>query len=506
MSGSLSSVSSFSSADYPNGETRSDDTAPKRSFADFPKEVQARIVGMCEEQDHRFRKWLKRLEKDKPKEAKQLKKTLSARKAWYGRSVGALFEVSKDVSALAAQYRFSKLKSSKVDLTFKCSVATSHLRHFRRLTLDGSGTSSVHDTLPFVPHLRNLVKLALHGNGLYELFNRLDLRLDPSEFHSLPSFYAAAVFPKLDNVRQLRADWVYMRDLLPFAQLYSPSLRSLSLNFPQYDLHSYILGLGEVLSAAPQLEELRLTYTDQRNIASAFNLSAVTPSFPPPLQSLNITTGFLHVSHLGFASVFSSSLEALSLTARYAGQAPPAFAAVLFSGEAFPSIRSLTLGGNEALMRDTMASATSRHFPVLEAIELDFLRGGNWDNVLSHFDPSVFPSLQRLRMPGLENLEPTIASRVVAFASQHDLHLDAPFPSPAPTPSPSPASSASDSFVPAAPVPLTDASRLRKTLAWIGSEVDEAEKDGNSARLSQISESLRDLDLQRQAEEAWAKS
>ncbi|GAA6032810.1 hypothetical protein JCM8097_000806 [Rhodosporidiobolus ruineniae] len=478
-----------------------------RGFSDLPNNIQARIVQLCAEQDGRFREWVKG--------QAEVSCELERNKSWYGRSLSALFQVSKKLSSLAAPHVYLVLKTSKVDLRFKCLVAPTRLAFFEELHLDSGQNDSSVALLPYLPHLSAIRKLVVTKYALDHLWAKSYVTLD-WQWHSPPSAQlAASAFSCLRNLVEIeaadiRTGNVSLLSLAPFARNNSETLRILDLSF---DYAGPLVGLGDVLRAAPNLTDLTLTCTGDLLTGSPFNPGSPPLSWyggsPPPLQNLSITAEYTHSSQMQFAGLFRRTLERLSLKSQADEQ--------LFFGlndksdtevhliQAFERLSTLALSGDFSLTRDVSKMVEPEWFPSLRNLELDIHHVPSWSSANSPLTSfQSFPELVNVLIKGVAPSDKEAVFEISALAEANDWDLRfLPLESSGRAIHSSSSDSSSDSESSTTPRAPPDIDGMRKTLEFAMSELEGNE---DSTQLRRFEAILGPLEAYRLAKEAWMQA
>ncbi|GAA6032809.1 hypothetical protein JCM8097_000805 [Rhodosporidiobolus ruineniae] len=484
---------------------------PPRNLGDLPTELKAHIVELCAEQDEAFREWVKR----RSTVAVELKKTTS----WSGRSIAALFQVSKEFSALAAPHHFEVLRASKIDLRFECAVAPRRIHVFDELHLDARRAPISFDLLPYLPQLRDVRKLVVGKYALQTLWCSTVVTFETLPHQTAEAQYAIAGFRWLRSLEEIevpsvKAHYINLSSLLPFAQLNKDTLRSLILTFSDASYPTALAGLAGLLNAALNLSLLKISCTAQVYGGAPFDLSAVKNELTaaPPLTELYLCPVFLNTSLFAFASSFSATLEQLTLHGR-ATTAPLTYVQPRFTVEHFPRVTTLSIRGYANLVCTTLASVTSSIFPSLTTLNVNLDQCTTWRRTdgggpLSSFQ--TFPSLKTLSIDKSTKYSSTKLATVREICAQAGWDLAG-----APSSSPS-SSSSSPSSTP--PLPLRSqtnrqADKIRATLAYAEQAVTKAEGGADSAGLERIRAVLQPLEaeketreLQMRADRAWERA
>ncbi|GAA6032798.1 hypothetical protein JCM8097_000794 [Rhodosporidiobolus ruineniae] len=473
---------------------------PPRSLGDLPPELKTRIVELCAEQDERFREWLK----GKSGLALELKRTQSA----HGGSVSALFRTSREFSAIAAPHLFQVLKTSKVNLCFKCTVGLRRLHLFHVLHLDSAHSEYAADIFPYLPQLVKVRKLIVAKHSLDILWDYSTVTLACRVHDSPTAQYASAAFRCLRNLAEIdalsiRTTYISFRSLIPFVQNNQHSLRRLHLTVS--DIVSFSGGLAELLAAAPALNDLELTSTGDLYDNRPLDLGPVQRSLTaiPPLTKLSLSVRFFHSSHVVFASYIAGSLVHLVLQATSTDSEYSAvFQQPKFTSQRLHNLTHLTLSGEDALVCQTLASLKPRHLPKLESLELDLQNVGEWSceaGPLSTFES--FPSLSSITIRDFDSLNDDDVAAVKHSCSENgwqlegikrEVELDG--------------SSPVEAFVDTYLWPTPKADKIRTTLDYVQRELEKAEEGANSARLERLRTVLAPLEMERQASEAWRRA
>jgi hypothetical protein len=485
-------------------------SSSSRSMNDLPVELKNTIVKLCAEQDERFSEWAVTQTGTTAAELKRKDRT-------HGRSISMLFQVDRQFCLLTAPFLFKVrlpsllhltasftvfsqvLKSSKIDLRFKCCVAPARLNLFKILELDGRST----DILPYLPCLQRVEKLVLFKTGL-EIFGYRPITpfanatLGGAAGSTMPATYAAIGLRALKNISTISSQCVDTDSLSPFIQNSSASLRTLELNVSQ-PVSPYSLGRG--LSQATNLESLSLISTNDSLYDRVFDLSSVQHSLTstPSLQSLTITAHFLHSSHFPFAALFSSTLLQLELNATYAfGDEDGLLSQPQPGTNVFPLVTTLSITGHDDLLFDTIASIdANKHFPSLAHLELKLLGVIEWypdESPLSPFRSALH--LETLKIPNFAELPAFPRRDIKAFCSELGVVLEQGPTGPDAFPS-------TPDAIWRAGSSTSNANGIRKTLEYIGKEIEKAQEQEDNAMLRRIQGFLKVLEVERVAGEVW---
>ncbi|GAA5887591.1 hypothetical protein JCM6882_001463 [Rhodosporidiobolus microsporus] len=475
----------------------SDVPIPRCGMSDLTTEIKARIVKMCAEQDEHFKRWVS----SKTSLVADLKK----HGIMHGRSVGALFRVSKEFSTLAAPHIFKVLKASKVDLRFQYSVAKLRLPLFSELDLDDSGEA----VLPILAQLSGLKTLKLKEDVLDAWWGGEIPSLDFSAHASASGQFAAMSFASLTKISEL---WVKKSNASQYMQLlpaFSQVLRVLRVCSSDYYGFPADVNLSAVLSSLNNLEELHLHQKRKYAESSIVNLDVVTQALTaiPPLRRLSLTFSLLHSSHLTFAEKFSSTLEVLSLDST-AERAPRntnnPFVQPVFTTEVFPSLLTFIFVGYHAVSAATLASFQPRHAPALERLGLILHDVPTWSDdasPLANF--RGFPHLTSLMTANVDPLPVPALEAIAKFCRDNDLELGNAYDEAVPIRKPSEAADKADKTDESSSSESPVYKRLIRTLDYLEATAKKAQERDDLAKLNRLTEALKGLELQRQAEEAW---
>ncbi|GAA5972312.1 hypothetical protein JCM11641_002402 [Rhodosporidiobolus odoratus] len=447
----------------------SNSAAQRRSLNDLPVELKAKIVQIISSAESK------------------------AFRAMQGRTISALFRVSKQYSALAAPHLFQKLKTSAMDVHFKCTIAKSRLPLFAELRVDTTGQASPVDIIALLPSLRSLRSLDLNYAVLQNLFGG-PFTLDPPQSAGL-AHYAASAFKSLRIVklRHFECDFVHTAELI---ELWSNSLRTVKLRTIDF---AGLARLGVALSRARGLKDLCLNVDSGEEEPNGFDISPLQLTTGIPPRKLKLKGCLLHISNLSFAHTFSASLTSLNLdlTCPDDNDIVP-FAQPVFTVEVFPHVVTLVLKAEcYILFKDTFASIRATHFPGLISLTLTFPDLADWtsdSSPLVVFPFPSFPALEHLVIKGLSRHGSPTVDYVQRFCRDRDLCLggDALLDSSSAT-----LDAAADGGVPSSTV-----ASLHSTLQHAASEIETAQARGDGEALAHWRKLLKPLEVERVAAEA----
>ncbi|GAA5887621.1 hypothetical protein JCM6882_001473 [Rhodosporidiobolus microsporus] len=478
-----------------------DPQAPRCGMNDLPTEVKARIVELCAEQDEQFKRWLS--------SKTSLVADLNKHNMMHGRSVGALFQVSKEFSTLAAPHLFKVLKVSAVDFRFQYSIAKTRLPLFSELDFDSGGRTSAMQILPYISRMTGVKVLKLKEVLLRGYWESDVPSVDFSRHKSTSAQFAAMSFASLTRITEL---WVedlstsrYSRLLPPFRQ----NLRILRVLYTDYHRSLSDGTFGAVLSSMPNLEELCIHQAHVYTVAQTTDLSPVTQALTmiPHLRRLFLTFTFLHSSHLTFAKTFSSTLERLGLNSNsdlksYPHRTP--FVQPRFTTEVFPVLTSFVFKGEHAASGGTLASLKPRNTPALKRLELRLRDVPTWSgdaSPLANFTP--FPHLASLKLVNFDLLPVPALKAIAKFCRNNDIELRNSSDEAVPIRKPSETADKADKTDESSPSESPVCKRLIRTLDYLEATAKKAQERDDLATLNRLTEALKGLELQRQAEEAW---
>ncbi|GAA5887644.1 hypothetical protein JCM6882_001480 [Rhodosporidiobolus microsporus] len=453
---------------------------------DLPTEVKARIVELCAEQDERFKRELANASLLRPKYG-------APGHDVYGRSIRALFQVSKEFSGLAAPHVFQVLRASKTDVHFKCGIASSssRLSFFREAHFDVGNPDSLSNLVGVLPRLTGLSKLVWNSTAINALWDYGPFSLSENEYASPAAQYACSALRRLEGIEELHFKTTVLTVVLPFAQAYQ-TLRVLRLEISQYGQHS-ANGLEAALQAAKNLAEFHLTaigdYPPSRSLPNLANLTLATP---PPIRQLSLSANFLSSDWAAFSELFSSTLQSLSFEATYAADYSD-YPQPKFTSQVFPKITRLSLKGPESLTYETLDSIEPRMFPALEAVELNFSFVADWGGDDSPLVPFInFPVLRTLSIPTLHTLPAYSVDDIETFCVENGLTLQG-------------SSSVAARILPrSAKDSAADlAAGVRATLPYLEKQVTEAEEQEDLEALKRIKASLSAVEAERVTQRIW---
>ncbi|GAA6032843.1 hypothetical protein JCM8097_000824 [Rhodosporidiobolus ruineniae] len=366
-----------------------DDLSPSCNLCDLPAELKARIVELCADQDERFKEWVK----SRPNVGAELKQ----KQTWHGRSVSALFRVSKEFNTHAAPYLFRVLKASKFDLRLKCADPT--LRHllFRELNLDSAELGKLTDIIAILPQLVGVKKLVISDKALRQLWGGEDVTFDELSLTALTAQYSAAMFKRLCHLEEISTTDVSLQKLSPFVVNSASTLRILRLIVPVHAIQWF--SLGEILSSSTALQELNIDFKGDRTSSLSPDLALLRPylSTTPPLRTLFLSSDFLNSSCFDFCTSFSSTLEHLSLTTT-GGFGRGIYSGPQLTTHTFPHVTHFALEDYSYTLR-TLQSIRPSHFPSLAKLTFSVVDLEDWEETpfpLRALNLSSFPTLTTL--------------------------------------------------------------------------------------------------------------
>ncbi|GAA5916798.1 hypothetical protein JCM6882_004171 [Rhodosporidiobolus microsporus] len=458
---------------------------PRCGMSSLPTEVKARIVELCAEQDERFKVELAKAGRPMPKYDSR------GRSAQQGRSLRALFEVSKQFSELAAPFPFQALKASKLDITFKCLVRR-RLDLFKELHLDTHDLNKLIDVVSVLPNLIDLRSLHMGFYAIRKLWLSSKVTMEPLIASGSTAQYAAAAFSSLTSVTELHCESIMVSSIESFLSAYQ-TLTVLNVRFNRTLVADDDDVLLDALALAPNLRRLVVLVEGDYAPWPLFDIWPVNATRRAPVRELSITIPLLHHNLFDFAASFSATLEQLSFSTTYPppSSMPPS---PIFTNQVFLHVKRFFLSGYEMVVNGALASLTPKVFPSLTQIDLDLFCVDTWEGPASPLMRfSSFPLLSTVRIPKLRNNSPDSVSFIERFCAENGLTLE--------TDSPSLASSfcppASGNSIP------RRAEDIRTTLAHLEDKVDKAEKDGDVYRLDQIMTTLATVEQERVTEKVW---
>ncbi|GAA5887726.1 hypothetical protein JCM6882_001511 [Rhodosporidiobolus microsporus] len=470
---------------------------PRRTINDLPTELKQRIVELCAEQDEWYKQWLAALKEQNGIGAEVDVVKLRKGNALLGHSVNALFQVSRLFSAPAAPYVFQVLSSTRMDVHFRCLIAATRLPLFTTLRIAGGDLTEPIVALPQLTNLKTLI-----FEDIFAADGYLGTPSQPSPHRPIAA-YAATAFKKIRGLSTLIIHNVHLPFFAELFPLWSGSLSKLDITYA-FDYLDELEKLGPTVSAATQLEELRLSvkYDDEDEQADISPLHQSITSFPP-VQRLSLTSQFPHASHLSFAHSFSSTLLHLSLSATIDAEGEPFFFNYpRFTTEVFPHVATLSVAGEYNAVRQPLASMERRHFPSLDTLTLNLTFVDNWRTALSFLEG--FPGLATLALPNFSRFPPEERAVIRAVAAEHGVALHANvelgnFPQLA---APTVNAALEDT---AEPTLASKCAAVQATLDFVGARLASARETGDEEFVKKATTALRELELERAAGEVWSK-
>ncbi|GAA6004278.1 hypothetical protein JCM10207_000647 [Rhodosporidiobolus poonsookiae] len=470
---------------------------------DLPTEIKARIVEICAEQDERYAAWEEQLRK-----GGRMTYTDKARRssgARVKRTVGALFEVSKEWAALAAPALFKVLKASKIDFAFKSLVAPKYLHFFRELLFDVEQQAKLEDLLVVIPQLGKITKLVIKRRAVDSIWQYGTVSFSgPFSYYSPIAAFAGPAFRRLLNsnsVVELDFGDINCIAMSPFLLAAQVSLKTLDLQLNRNNWNE-VGHLGQALSATKHLRTLNITAHEAYPRQSTFDAGPLTAAFTsfPSLEQLSLSTQYPHASHLALASNFKATLSRLSLH-----YLPPSWQDVVYSpyiveqgnftSEAFPRVSTFAFSGHVTWCCKTLASIKPRHFPSLTTLELEIEGADDFAGTKASFlyPFASFSSLVSVRVVNLTHLAPGALESLELFCDEHGIALEG---------------SPQLALPPTATVATTTtvrglAQRARKTLDFLEARIEEAQAADERSKLSRIQTKLQPFEEERLVAELW---
>ncbi|GAA5887638.1 hypothetical protein JCM6882_001478 [Rhodosporidiobolus microsporus] len=474
----------------------------------LPIEVKQRIVELCAEQDERFRKWHKWAVKN-GRAAPATKKGKSTQSnGMCGRSVGALFRVSKKFSVLAAPHLFKELKASAMNIHFKFAVSESRFPLFSSLDLDSADINVLSDLVAVLPKLSGLRFITIRDVAHRKLWLNKPFTPGSDAVPSSRAEYATAAFARLAHVVRVRLLLYQLSSSIPFLQVWSSSLRNVNVQIAAHRLASSD-ELATALSAIVHLDRLKLKIVDDDQSGVVSNLDPLLQRLTshPPLRALSISANFLHSSHLSFAAHFAPSLKRLSLSSVIHHDADGTTVPITqphFATEVFPSVTYLSLTGHCHYVHDTLTSIERRHFPALVTFSLELHNDGMDTAAIDSLRWRIprGPNPLTLVVPGLETFTEERLTKLRRDCDEAGLELVGGAPVNCQP-------SFSSTFAPN--LPKDDEtmglrkSSLAETLSFAQEQLAEAVEAEDWTSVGQLEEALRPLEYKKLAAAAWRK-
>ncbi|GAA5887689.1 hypothetical protein JCM6882_001497 [Rhodosporidiobolus microsporus] len=454
---------------------------PRCGMNDLPTEIKARIVELCAQQDERFKVELAKAGRPMPKSESR------GRPAQQGRSLRALFRVSREFSLLAAPYLFQAL-----DITFKCLVRRrSNL--FKELRLDDLDMTKLTDVVGVLPSLSRLQVMHLDRQAVDRLWNYQSISLNPLSLSHATAQYAAYAFGHLEGISKLECDSLSVTSLTALTSRYE-ALTVLDLKFDSSFGDEGML--ADALSGARSLVALAVTTSGEYGPRAVFDTTPAHQQAMPSLRKLSISTAFLHPNHLTFAACFAATLGDLSFSVWYGYEDGSPFPLPAFSLTAFPSLTRFSLSGFDGLTNSALNSITPKLFPALAFVELDSSHIADCD-LADDFPLASLASLPRLTTLHLLNLDSLSTEALAAlkdFCAENGLNVQV--DPPAIDPREPPASGMKT-------VSSWRAKSIRTTLVYLEEQVAKAEAAGSGRDFLRIENSLAAVESTRVTDKIW---
>ncbi|BGP52243.1 hypothetical protein JCM10450v2_008214 [Rhodotorula kratochvilovae] len=339
--------------------------SPRVTLDNLPTEVKIRIAELCAEQDERFEEWTAAVEDMDDTEG-----LLDRVQAHHGRTLGALFCLSKEWSDIVAPLRFQVLKVSRTDeVEFQFWISYTRIHFFTTLILDEASPAIFDSFLP--------------------IFSRLCVKsvdIEPPFFNH--SFSNVAVAQRSIS-SELGLSLPRRLGMQAFRRLIS-TVASLTLRFEGEELIKSVLQHTSDTLAALRLD-LSATKT---SVTAAVRLIARLPSLTtlqldldassrlpidpstlraldlPNLGKITMTRAESFEDAVAFAALFSRSVRAIHIEV--------SGSSVVTNSEredmhaiVFGQLSSLTLVGREDALEPFAPFLTPHSFPALRILHIE---------------------------------------------------------------------------------------------------------------------------------------
>ncbi|BGO89772.1 hypothetical protein NBRC10512_004424 [Rhodotorula toruloides] len=291
---------------------------PRVTIDALPTEVKTRIVEFCHEQDERMRRWIECLSEfdlSWPQYKSVRQKTMRDHPS----TVGVLFGMSKTWSAIAAPFRFRTLSASKMESSvFSHFVGPRQSQHFSTLRLDTCQNYPVITALLPSLNLSNITDLAIDGAWYTASIDPYG-DFDPSSIlvGQLNDYAALPVAALLRQIKTLRLVHVRPAD---FWRMMPHTTHLTTLHITTCVSDGLQPRLSGMLVDVPHLHDLHLackSSTSTERGQFSFQLAILDThqhALFPQLRRFSYT-GEVSATAVGFAALFSKSLEELTIDA-----------------------------------------------------------------------------------------------------------------------------------------------------------------------------------------------
>ncbi|GAA5887675.1 hypothetical protein JCM6882_001492 [Rhodosporidiobolus microsporus] len=477
---------------------------PRRTINDLPVELKQRIVQLCAEQDEWYNLWLWRTKRH-PRFA-GARRQVGVPKI-VGRSVRALFEVSKQFSELAAPHIFQRLSSDDLSNASRSSLVENRIGAFQSFRLDDAGAPDLDRVRAVLPQLLGLRSLEIMGYRDAWVFNRPWTPHEPPMEPTKDDPHAwMTLFRRLPSLFHLSLSHVSMSAGVFISTLSATTLRSLRITVSVLHVDNLDL-LAPVLSAAGNLELLHLICDDDHT-NHLLDLTSLRDSITvlPPLKHLFITTVALHPSHLSFANTFSASLRSLALSPASPELAhPPIHVSPPFTSETFPAITSLMLECIDWRAAEALfSSITSQNFPSVKSLTFVFYHDDEVRGIASII--ARFPTLTTLNLPRPEDLTDGERTAVTAYCQSRSIRLISQPGSGNPFPEfRSDWEDVADDLVLKESTFDDEVAAARATLEYLGRRLEDAQRTGDWRVVQRLTQALRSGQEERVKEDMWER-
>ncbi|GAA6027566.1 hypothetical protein JCM8097_007926 [Rhodosporidiobolus ruineniae] len=369
-------MSSFASATPPPA---------RATLLGLPLEVKARIVELVARQDEA----LSAVKAALPSRlSSEMQQDVAKWTEHDGNSLGALFRVCREFSALAAVHRFQVCKASRADYVFEAYVAPYRMLNFTRIELDSDDQALLKPTILALFHTHQVKVLTIHRKALRAISFPFDPEPDPAGT-TLSDYLFRAIKHLEKSSPQLELLWFGGHRIASMIDVFGSGLRSLRLHACTDHLRNGALDLAAKLSLLSNLEDLQIsapyeeTEFDVSRLCQAIRQTGSTCS----LRRLTINVPFFHPSLIELAHLFASTLEVLILEsiALYCDGSSGDWGEVVFRDEVFPCLTRLSITSEWIFSSDIIPSLHQKDFPALQHLSLTLF---NLDGDLNgHSDP-----------------------------------------------------------------------------------------------------------------------
>ncbi|BGP12686.1 hypothetical protein JCM10213_008824 [Rhodosporidiobolus nylandii] len=328
-----------------------------------------------------------------------LKAYLERQRAYHGKSVNALFQVSKGWAKIAARFLIKTLAATNINATFHVRIASRYCALFTHVAFNDADPSALGLLVALLPQLSGLRTLTVTHAAMLTVFTNVGYDIELERWlgvdkHNLLDNALEAFRTVAPQISELSLDNLQANDVIGMLSIFW-QVDSLTITGTSIEWSEYGPEIAAALSALTNLKTLALlTVSPSEDDPLDLAFLALAPI--PPVSNLTLSTSFLVRGTLTFMRQFAPSLLKLSVSTFPGDRQPPA---PRLGNRTFPHLSHLELSGRREHLEPFYTSSSPDSFPCVTDLILDISSRPGWlDPVRYDVLPTAFPHLRSLQL------------------------------------------------------------------------------------------------------------